>query len=45
MRRLNNGQTGESGGVLPQTNWNIFVRISIEEGFLLVELPVNRIGI
>jgi hypothetical protein len=30
MRRLNNGQTGESGGVLPQTNRNIFLRTTID---------------
>jgi hypothetical protein len=27
---LNNGQTGESGGMLPQTNPNIFVRAALE---------------
>jgi hypothetical protein len=32
MRRLNNGQTGESGSVPPQTNWNIFLKTTIVIG-------------
>jgi hypothetical protein len=31
LRRLNNGQTGESGGVLPQTDGNIFLRTTIKD--------------
>jgi hypothetical protein len=41
---LNNGQTGESGSVPPQTNWNIFLKTTIVIGHWSLGIGGKMVG-